>query len=49
MFAWAEMIRARRMVATPFARTGLPCIDPADVAGAGRVRGCFPAVQQASW
>jgi hypothetical protein len=49
VFAWAEMIRARRMIAAPFARTGLPFIDPADVAGVGRVRGCFPAVQQASW
>lgn len=33
-FAWAEMIRAQRMVAAPFAGVGLPFVDPADVAGA---------------
>jgi uncharacterized protein YbjT (DUF2867 family) len=31
--AWADMIRARRMVAAPFGDVGLPFVDPADVAG----------------
>jgi len=30
-FAWAETIRTRRTAAAPFADTGLPFIDPADI------------------
>jgi uncharacterized protein YbjT (DUF2867 family) len=31
--AWAESVRARRTVEAPFGDTGLPVIDPADIAG----------------
>lgn len=31
-FQWAEMVRARRMVAAPFGDVALPAVDPADVA-----------------
>jgi uncharacterized protein YbjT (DUF2867 family) len=31
-FAWAETIRAQRTAAAPFGDTGLPFIDPADIA-----------------
>ncbi|MEU4315883.1 NAD(P)H-binding protein [Nocardia sp. NPDC024068] len=30
--AWAESIRTERLVAAPFADTGLPTVDPADIA-----------------
>ncbi|MBC6461345.1 NAD(P)H-binding protein [Actinomadura sp. HBU206391] len=30
-FAWAETVRAQRTAAAPFADTGLPVIDPADI------------------
>ncbi|MFB8774751.1 NAD(P)H-binding protein [Streptomyces broussonetiae] len=32
-FAWAGSVRAERTVAAPFADTGLPVIDPDDIAG----------------
>jgi uncharacterized protein YbjT (DUF2867 family) len=35
--AWADMIRARRMVAAPFGDVGLPFVDPADVAAVAAV------------
>jgi uncharacterized protein YbjT (DUF2867 family) len=31
-FAWAELVRSQRTVATPFPDIGLPTIDPADIA-----------------
>lgn len=31
-FLWADMVRSRRTVAAPFPDTGLPAIDPADIA-----------------
>jgi uncharacterized protein YbjT (DUF2867 family) len=31
-FAWAESVRARRVIAAPFADVGLPAVDPADIA-----------------
>ncbi|MFJ5776160.1 NAD(P)H-binding protein [Streptomyces sp. NPDC093094] len=31
-FAWAESVRAERIVAAPFADVGIPVIDPADIA-----------------
>ncbi|MEU6983880.1 NAD(P)H-binding protein [Streptomyces sp. NPDC046324] len=36
-FAWAEPVRTRREVAAPFADTGLPVIDPDDIAEVGAV------------
>ncbi|MEU9861769.1 NAD(P)H-binding protein [Streptomyces sp. NPDC047971] len=36
-FAWVESVRARREVAAPFADTGLPVIDPDDIAEVGAV------------
>ncbi|MFG2334149.1 NAD(P)H-binding protein [Streptomyces sp. NPDC048604] len=33
--AWAESVRARRELAAPFADTGLPVIDPEDIAEVG--------------
>ncbi|MFF3316785.1 NAD(P)H-binding protein [Streptomyces sp. NPDC003035] len=34
-FAWVESVRARREIAAPFADTGLPVIDPDDIAEVG--------------
>ncbi|WP_418961601.1 NAD(P)H-binding protein [Streptomyces tritici] len=34
-FAWIESVRARREIAAPFADTGLPVIDPDDIAEVG--------------
>lgn len=31
-FAWIEPVRAERMIAAPFGDTGLPLVDPADIA-----------------
>jgi uncharacterized protein YbjT (DUF2867 family) len=31
-YAWTESVRTRRVIAAPFADTGLPTIDPADIA-----------------
>ncbi|MCO6007242.1 NAD(P)H-binding protein [Actinoallomurus purpureus] len=31
-FAWAEMVRSKRMVAAPFGDVGLPTVDPDDIA-----------------
>jgi uncharacterized protein YbjT (DUF2867 family) len=31
-FAWAESVRAERSIAAPFGDTGIPVIDPADIA-----------------
>lgn len=35
--AWAESVRARRIVAAPFGDVGLPLVDPADVADVAAV------------
>ncbi|QGV80577.1 NAD(P)H-binding protein [Streptomyces ficellus] len=31
-YAWAESVRAQRLIAAPFADTGLPVVDPDDIA-----------------
>ncbi|MFD7323081.1 NAD(P)H-binding protein [Streptomyces sp. NPDC059875] len=36
-FAWVESVRTRREIAAPFADTGLPVIDPDDIAEVGAV------------
>ncbi|MDT9690786.1 NAD(P)H-binding protein [Streptomyces sp. P9(2023)] len=36
-FAWVESVRTRREIAAPFAGTGLPVIDPDDIAEVGAV------------
>ncbi|MDN3027372.1 NAD(P)H-binding protein [Streptomyces sp. S.PB5] len=36
-FAWAESVRDRRTVATPFGDVGLPTVDPADIAAVAAV------------
>ncbi|MCT4354816.1 NAD(P)H-binding protein [Streptomyces sp. Je 1-79] len=36
-FAWVESVRTRREIAAPFADTGLPTVDPDDIAEVGAV------------
>ncbi|MFI6684168.1 NAD(P)H-binding protein [Streptomyces sp. NPDC050485] len=42
-FMWAESVRSHRTVAAPFPDTGLPAIDPADIAEVAALALCDPA------